>query len=230
VSPEYRDIPLEQIISSPFALAENDNLIADSSKLYRVWDHLHGTRVLKSDAKQCAKDCIDDYGVFVKFKEWPNDPTTYAIAYVSNLTEAYFIKPESELLNEEGVKCSEYIPLKTPLKKPFYKKHTEKEYSNLIAKQLKLAGWDVETEFSLPYGRVDVFASRENEALIYEVKTDNGFTALIQALGQVLAYRKQIKGFNINCFIAVPEETESAFLKDLFTTFGVKLTTFGGVF
>jgi Holliday junction resolvase-like predicted endonuclease len=196
--------------------------------LYNIWNHLKGTVLDKSEAEQFIKDCFDDYGVFVLFKEHPKDNTKYVVASVSDLDEEYFYKPKDELLTADGKSYCEEIPVLKTIKRETRNSMNEKEYNNILAKHLENKGWNVETPFTLPYGQIDVFASNGKEALIYEVKTDSKFHTIINALGQVLAYREQIRDLNLRCYIAVPEDPDSFFIQNLLTKFGVKLVIFGG--
>ena len=198
---------------------------------FEVWNKLKGTQVPKSKARQFFKDCFEKYKVWILFKEWPLDSTKYAVGAVSDLNEEFFYSPREKLLTDEGRRFYKHLSENSVVKSTPKKRSStsEKDLVELLEERLQRLGWIVETDFNLPYGRADIFASQGNRALLVEVKSDNKLNSIFHALGQILAYREQLTNFQVRSLIAIPSAPDSEqFVRSLLGKHDVELTVLGG--
>jgi len=70
---------------------------------------------------------------------------------------------------------------------------SEKNITKSLRQVLEWHSWNTKAEFTLPFGAIDLVAWNDKNILLYEVKHNACFNELVQALGQILVYREQIK-------------------------------------
>jgi hypothetical protein len=73
---------------------------------------------------------------------------------------------------------------------------------NALAKALTKDGWNLEHQFEC---NPDVFATKHDERLLFEIKPDSSKASFYMGLGQLLLYRRDVR--ECQSFLVVPEDS-----------------------
>jgi len=91
-----------------------------------------------------------------------------------------------------------------------------------VAATLEKEGWTVHKRYRVQHGEIDALALQKNQFMVIEAKGSTKISDIAQALGQLLAYREQIAGFNVNLAIALPR-MPNKFAQGLLAKHGVRI-------